>query len=335
MREMKTFSRAMSQRVWRAAESLALVAGSRRSLLFFEPGDLLLVLDQRVDAGHGGLDAGLHHFFGELFLVEDHHFFDVAHAALEVFAQGHNLANHDGRARDGLEHAQLAALNALGDFDFAFAREQRNRAHLAQVHAHRVVGFFQRARRQVELDVFALFQLEVLVAGKFGAVEQVDALGADGGDQVVQIVGRANLIRQHVVHVAVGEIALFLADFDQAVNLVFEFVFNRQNAPALLRNQIQHRLRTGAWSESRTREKKISVWKSRNSSACGHRPAVTRKKEAVSGSCSEQDDKRFRFRLGRPRAEAHGWGRGARILTEINRLPQSASAFSNAKSGGS
>jgi len=45
-------------------------------------------------------------------------------------------------------------------------------------------------------------------------------------------------------------------------------------------------------------------------------------KEAVSGSFSEQDDKRFRFRLGRPRAEAHGWGRVARILTEINRLPQ-------------
>jgi hypothetical protein len=31
---------------------------------------------------------------------------------------------------------------------------------------------------------------------------------------------------------------------------------------------------------------------------------------------------RFRFRLGRPRAGAHVWGKGARILTEINRLPQ-------------
>jgi len=29
---------------------------------------------------------------------------------------------------------------------------------------------------------------------------------------------------------------------------------------------------------------------------------------------------RFRFRLGRPRAAAHVWGKGARILTEINRL---------------
>jgi len=31
---------------------------------------------------------------------------------------------------------------------------------------------------------------------------------------------------------------------------------------------------------------------------------------------------RFRIHLVRPRAVAHGWGRGARILTEINRLPQ-------------
>jgi hypothetical protein len=46
------------------------------------------------------------------------------------------------------------------------------------------------------------------------------------------------------------------------------------------------------------------------------------KKEAVSGSFSEQDDKRFRFRLDSPRAAAHVWGRVARILTEINRLPQ-------------
>ena len=173
------------------------------------------MLHQRVDARHGGLHARLHHFFGELFFVEDHHFFHVAHAALQVFAQRHNLANHDRRARNRLQHAHLAALNALGDFNFAFAREQRHGAHLAQIHAHRVVGFFQRARRQVELDVFALFELEVLVAAKFGRVEQIDALGADGGDQIVQIVGRANLFRQHVVHVAVGQIALFLAGFDQ------------------------------------------------------------------------------------------------------------------------
>jgi len=51
-----------------------------------------------------------------------------------------------------------------------------------------VIGFFQRSRRQVQLDVFALFQIEVLVRQTW-AVQQVDALSADGGDQVVQILG--------------------------------------------------------------------------------------------------------------------------------------------------
>lgn len=53
-----------------------------------------------------------------------------------------------------------------------------------------------------------------------------------------------------------------------------------------------------------------------------HKPAVTRINDAVSCGCSEQDDKRFRFHLGRPRAEAHSWGKGARIRTENLRLPQ-------------
>jgi hypothetical protein len=58
----------------------------------------------------------------------------------------------------------------------------------------------------------------------------------------------------------------------------------------------------------------------------GHGRSVPAKKMRIQ-VCSEQDDKRFRFRLGRPRAAAHGWGSLARILTEINRLPQYALDF--------
>jgi hypothetical protein len=47
--------------------------------------------------------------------------------------------------------AQLAALDALGDGHLAFAREQRHRAHLAQVHANGIVGLVERARREIEL----------------------------------------------------------------------------------------------------------------------------------------------------------------------------------------
>ena len=51
--------------------------------------------------------------------------------------------------------------------------------------------------------------------------------------RVVDVVrGSGHLVRHHVVHVAVGEVALFLARIDQAVNVVFEFVVNRQFNPA-------------------------------------------------------------------------------------------------------
>src|SRR3546814_9766399 len=41
---------------------------------------------------------------------------------------------------DAADHLLAAGLDALGDGDLALARQQFHRAHLAQVHAHRVVG---------------------------------------------------------------------------------------------------------------------------------------------------------------------------------------------------
>ena len=160
-----------------------------RGLLLFKSSDLLLVLDECVDTGDGGAHARLHHVFSEFFFVEDHDFFYVTHAALEVFAEGHDFANHDGRTRDGLEHAHLTALDALGDFHFAFAGKQRHGAHFAQIHADGVVGFLKGARREVELNVLAFFELEILIAAELGRVEKIDALSANGCDEVVEIVG--------------------------------------------------------------------------------------------------------------------------------------------------
>ena len=99
----------------------------------------------------------------------------------------------DGRARERLEHAHLAALDALGDFHFAFAREQRDGAHLAQIHADGIVGFFESARSEVEFNVLALFAfVELLIergGRQLGAFQHVDALRADRSEQVVQVFG--------------------------------------------------------------------------------------------------------------------------------------------------
>lgn len=41
---------------------------------------------------------------------------------------------------EACDHRLAAGFDALGDGDFAFAREKLDGAHLAQIHAHRVVG---------------------------------------------------------------------------------------------------------------------------------------------------------------------------------------------------
>ena len=70
--------------------------------------------------------------------------FEVDDIAQENLALLELVAPND----DGLEgeralaqagnHRFAAGLDALGDRDLALAREQLNRAHLAQIHAHRV-----------------------------------------------------------------------------------------------------------------------------------------------------------------------------------------------------
>ena len=68
---------------------------------------------------------------------------DVAQQHLS-FVEG--VAPTDDRAHrqraftDAADHHLAAGLDALGDRDLAFARQQLDRTHLAQIHAHRIIG---------------------------------------------------------------------------------------------------------------------------------------------------------------------------------------------------
>ncbi len=196
--------------------------------LLFEAVQLLLVLDDDVDAAGSGADTGLQDLFGELFFVEGDDFLDVADAAAEVFAEADDLANDDGRARDGLHDAELAALDALGDFDFALAGEQGNGAHLAEVHADGVVGLLEGSGREVELYVVGLFAgfglvLVAATAALFPG-EDIDALGVDGGEKVIEVVGGGDVTGEEVVDLAVGEIPLLFPCVDELIYVVFVLV---------------------------------------------------------------------------------------------------------------
>ncbi len=145
------------------------------------------------------------------------------------------------RTRDGLHDAELAAFDALGDFDFALAGEQGHGAHLAQVHADGVVGLLEGAGREVEFDVVGVFAglvigvavvgVELGAAAAFG--EDIDALGVDGGHQVIELVGRGNVAGEEVVDFAEGEVALLLAGVDDMVYVFFVLIefFSHVGAP--------------------------------------------------------------------------------------------------------
>jgi len=97
--------------------------------------------------------------------------------------------------------------------------------------SHRIVCFFQRARRQVQLDVLALFRLELVAlpsADLRAAFENVDSLRPDRRDQIVQIVGRIHIARKKVVDLVVGQVALLLTGVDQFLNILFVFIVYRQ-----------------------------------------------------------------------------------------------------------
>ena len=129
------------------------------------------------------------------------------------------------RARDRLDHGELAALDAAGDLDLALAGEQRHGAHLAQVHADRVVGLVERARREVELELLGAFRgpvdrLDVVAQVFLIGVDDLDAGAAEDAEELVELVGRRDVGRQQLVDLVVEEVALLLADVDELPDLV-------------------------------------------------------------------------------------------------------------------
>src|SRR5690348_3163913 len=206
--------------------------------LFQQLVDFLVVLGHLVNAANHVLQAVLQDLVGDFFLIKGDDFLDGAHTAAQVIAQGEDFPDHYRGAGQGLEHPVLPALDALGDFHFAFAGEQRNGAHFAQIHAHRVVGLLQGARRQVELDVLTHLHVVGLVqtGGRHfgGTLKNINALRADGGQQVIQILGRVDVMRNQVVHLTVGEVSLFLAHIYQLFDVV-KLVFKSQNGLPLCR----------------------------------------------------------------------------------------------------
>ena len=93
----------------------------------------------------------------------------------------------------------MSALDALGNFNFAFTRKQRDRSHLAQIHADGIISFFQGAWGEIEFDVLANFIFVKLFierrGGKLGSLQHIDSLRTNGGKQIVQVFRRVHIVR--------------------------------------------------------------------------------------------------------------------------------------------
>ena len=214
------------------AAVLALV-GARHGLeLLVELLDVEARLADRVDLLEELLRALLDLVFGDLFVVEDDQLADGALAGAQLIAHADHRLGDRGHARDRLDHRELAALDAAGDLDFAFAREQRHGAHLAQVHADGIVGLVERAGRQVELGAFAFRAFLALDAFAFELValfrvNEVDAGAGKHREELFEILGVGGEVRgQQIVHFVVEEISLLLADDDQLPDFI-KLIFKR------------------------------------------------------------------------------------------------------------
>ena len=210
---------------------LAGVGALRRlvQLLFELLHDRALLADG-VDLLQDFLGALVHPLVGDLVVLEDDELADGARAGLQLIAHRDDHLGDGGRARDRLDDRELAALDAARDLDFAFAGEQRNGAHLAQVHADGVVGLVERAGREVELHFLAALgrpvELLLLQVGLLG-VDDFDARAAKRVEKVVELVGRGDLGRQQFVDLVVQQVSFFLPDGNQLPYFVV-FFFNRQ-----------------------------------------------------------------------------------------------------------
>ena len=158
------------------------------------------------------------------------HRFQIDDVAKENFSLVEFVAP-DGQRLEGqrafaqrADHQLASRLDALGDGDFALARQKLDRAHLAQVHANRIVGAIILFGGGAGLgdDFLAAFdhggKIGVGAFFLFLALDDVDAHLVEQGHRVFDLL-RGDLVGgQDLVQLVIGHIAAGLGLGDHLAN---------------------------------------------------------------------------------------------------------------------
>ena len=208
--------------------------------------------------------------FGRRFLLDDHQLARRASARLQLVAESDDGACDRRGPRQRLQHREPAAFDAPGNFHLPVPREQRHRAHLAQVHPDRVARLVDRAGREIELGLVAAlrpslqaFLFLVLVLG----LDDLYAGVAERVEQLVELLGRSDLGRKQVVDLVEEEITAFLADDDQLLDLVVALLdrqlLARHPVTSCARLAVADRCATRGSGRRETRHAGDCIWRRR------------------------------------------------------------------------
>ena len=161
--------------------------------------------------------------------------FEIDDVAQQCFGFREFVAPHDDRLEgertfaEARDHRFAAGLDALGDRDFAFAREQFDRTHFAQIHAHRIVGALARLRflgggkrlraglYEIGARIVVVIVLFFLAVGIFG-FDDIDTHVVHHREHVFDLLGGDFFRRHHVVQLIVGDVAALLGGLDHLLD---------------------------------------------------------------------------------------------------------------------
>jgi hypothetical protein len=132
----------------------------------------------------------------------------------QFFGEGDMFFAGEAEAINDAFDLVFGVLDAFGDLDFLFAGEERDLPHLLKVHPDRVIEDIEAG------FVFLLLGFGLADAIDLGLVNDFDVESAEFAVDFVQFVGGDEGIGQGVVDVGVSQVALFLGQPDEFLDLL-------------------------------------------------------------------------------------------------------------------